>query len=364
MTLESEGAVSGSAAIFGDADLESTGFRRMVAPVLAEITWVHWFGFTTFVVLALALDLGLFHRHGRRVGFVEALGWTTVWAASAMAFAFWIAPRGIPGWRPAHSTTFLTGYLVELSLSMDNVFVMACIFRFFAVPAEWQHRVLFWGILGALSLRGIMIGAGALVIREFHAVLYLMGAFLMYTGAKMMMAGEGEDSVEPERNPAVRIVRRVFPMSAGFDGEAFTTRIAGRRLLTPLALVLVVVETTDLVFALDSIPAIFGVTEDAFLVFTSNVFAILGLRSLYFVLANAMGYFSLLKYGLSAVLIFIGAKMLAEPWLKPWLGDSLMNISLVVVVGILLLSVVASLVFCRPPGPGARSKAGPSEGNP
>ncbi len=319
----------------------------MVSLVVAEITSAHWAGFTAFVLLALALDLGLFHRHGRRVGFIEALVWTTVWAASAAAFAFWIAPRAIPGWRPAHTTTFVTGYLVELSLSMDNVFVMACIFRFFAVPMEWQHRVLFWGILGALTLRGLMIGAGAVVIREVHAVLYLMGAFLMYTGTKMMMAGEGEESIEPEQNPAVRVVRRFFPMSAAFDGEAFTTRIAGRRLLTPLALVLVVVETTDLVFALDSIPAIFGVTEDAFLVFTSNVFAILGLRSLYFVLANAMGYFSLLKYGLSAVLIFIGGKMLAEPWLKPWLGDSLMNISLGVVVGILLTSVVASLILSR-----------------
>ena len=314
---------------------------------MASITAIHWAGFTAFVLLALALDLGLFHRHGRKVGFREALVWTGVWAASAMAFAFWVAPRAIPGWGPAHGATFVTGYLVELSLSMDNVFVMACIFRFFAVPSAWQHRVLFWGILGALAMRGIMIGAGAVIIHRVHAVLYVMGAFLIYTGSRMMFAGDGGDSIEPERNPVVKMVRRFFPMAAAFDGESFTTRRAGRWLLTPLALVLVMVETTDVVFALDSIPAIFGVTQDAFLVFTSNVFAILGLRSLYFVLASAMGYFTLLKYGLSLVLVFIGGKMLAEPWLKPWLGDSLMNLSLGIVVAILLISMIASLVFGR-----------------
>ena len=314
---------------------------------MASITAIHWAGFTAFVLLALALDLGLFHRHGRKVGFREALAWTGIWAASAMAFAFWVAPRSIPGWRPTHGATFVTGYLVELSLSMDNVFVMACIFRFFAVPAAWQHRVLFWGILGALAMRGIMIGAGALIIQRFHAVLYVMGGFLIYTGGRMMFAGDGGDSIEPERNPLVRMVRRCFPMSTAFDGESFTTRRSGRWLLTPLALVLVMVETTDVVFALDSIPAIFGVTQDAFLVFTSNVFAILGLRSLYFVLASAMGYFTLLKYGLSLVLVFIGAKMLGEPWLKPWLGDSLMHLSLAIVAGILLISMAASLAFGR-----------------
>lgn len=314
---------------------------------MSGITLAHWVGFTAFVLFALALDLGLFHRHGRQVGFREALAWTAVWAATALGFAFWAAPRTIPGWRPSDGATFVTGYLVELSLSMDNVFVMACIFRFFAVPPAWQHRVLFWGILGALAMRGVMIGAGALVIQRFHAVLYVMGAFLIYTGCRMMFAGDGGDSIEPERNPVVKMVRRFFPMSTGFDGESFTTRLSGRRLLTPLALVLVMVETTDVVFALDSIPAIFGVTQDAFLVFTSNVFAILGLRSLYFVLASAMGYFSLLKYGLSLVLVFIGGKMLAEPWLKPRFGDSLMTVSLEIVVGILVLSVVASLVLNR-----------------
>lgn len=324
---------------------------------MADITVIHWAGFTAFVLFALALDLGLFHRHGRSVGFKEALGWTAVWAACAMLFAFVVAPRVIPGWRAASGATFLTGYLVELSLSMDNVFVMACIFRFFAVPAAWQHRVLFWGILGALAMRGIMIAGGALLIEKFHAALYVMGAFLVYTGCRMLMAADSDASVEPERNPFVKMVRRFFPMSNGYDGEAFTTRLNGRRLLTPLALVLVMVETTDVVFALDSIPAIFGVTQDAFLVFTSNVFAILGLRSLYFVLASAMGYFSLLKYGLSLVLVFIGAKMLAEPWLKPWLGDSLMHYSLGIVLAILVISVVASLLF----GKGGSVESTPEE---
>jgi len=311
--------------------------------VPADITAAHWIGFTAFVLIALALDLGVFHRHSRRVGFREALGWTSVWTASAFAFAFLIGPRMVGSWTPATTTTFLTGYLVELSLSMDNVFVIALIFRFFAVPPEWQHRVLFWGILGALVMRAVMILVGAALIEKFHWTLYVMGAFLVFTGIKMLTASGDDDSVEPNRNPAVRLVRRFFPISPGYDGEKFSTRHEGRRMLTPLALVLVMVETTDVVFALDSIPAIFGVTSDAFLVFTSNVFAILGLRSLYFVLASMMSYFRLLKYGLALVLVFIGVKMLGEKWLKAWLGDQLINISLGFVVGIILTSMIASL---------------------
>jgi tellurite resistance protein TerC len=313
--------------------------------VLAAITVTHWVAFTAFVLIALALDLGVFHRNSHRVSFREALGWTTAWVTSAFLFAFLVAPRAIDGWEPADTTTFLTGYLVELSLSMDNVFVIALIFRYFAVPQEWQHRVLFWGILGALIMRGIMILAGAALIERFHWTLYIMGAFLVFTGFKMLRASGSDDSVEPERNPAVRLVRRLFPMAKNFDGENFTTIQNGRKLLTPLALVLVMVETTDVVFALDSIPAIFGVTNDPFLVFTSNVFAILGLRSLYFVLASMMGYFKLLKYGLALVLVFIGIKMLAEKWLKQWLGDQLTNISLGFVVGIILTSMIASIIM-------------------
>ena len=323
--------------------------------MLTDITPWHWAGFTAFVLLALALDLGVFHRNCRPTTFREALGWTIVWSASAFAFAFLVAPRTIVGWGPDHTATFVTGYLVELSLSMDNVFVIALIFRYFAVPLEWQHRVLFWGILGALVLRGLMIGVGALVIAQFHWVLYLMGAFLVYSGGKMFSAGDDQQPLEPNNNPAVRLVRRFFPMSDHFDGEKLITHSAGRRLLTPLALVLVMVETTDVVFALDSIPAIFGITNDAFLVFTSNIFAILGLRSLYFVLASAMGCFRYLKYGLSLVLMFIGIKMLAEHWLKAWFGESMNHLSLAIVLGIILLSIGASLLMawlkpCREDG--------------
>lgn len=313
--------------------------------MLAEKSMAHWSAFTAFVLFALALDLGVFHRDSRKVSFRDALIWTAVWAASAFAFAFWIAPKTIAGWRPADTATFITGYLVEISLSMDNVFVIALIFRYFAVPSEWQHRVLFWGIIGALIMRGFMIVAGAALIAKFHWTLYVMGIFLIYTGIKMFRAGGDDDSVEPEKNPAVKLVRRFFPMTKGFEDERFIVRRGSQTLLTPLALVLVMVETTDVVFALDSIPAIFGVTKDPFLVFTSNVFAILGLRSLYFVLASMMGYFRLLKYGLALVLVFIGVKMLAEHWLKHWLGDQLTNVSLGFVVGIILTSMIGSIIL-------------------
>ena len=309
-----------------------------------HVTLWHWLGFTAFVVIALAIDLGVFHRKSHEVSMREALGWTVVWAFFAMAFGFWAAPSLVPSWTSQYTTQFITGYLVELSLSMDNVFVIALIFSYFRVPLAWQHRVLFWGILGALVMRGIMIGAGTTLIKHFHWMLYVMGAFLVVTGVKMLFAG-GENSIQPERNWVVRFVRRIFPLSQEFDGDRFTTRRNGRTLLTPLALVLVVVETTDLIFALDSIPAIFGVSNEPFLVFTSNVFAVLGLRSLYFVLARAMRYFRFLKYGLSLVLVFIGFKMLFEIWLREWLGDQLTNISLFFVIGILVVSVLASLVF-------------------
>lgn len=295
--------------------------------------------------MALALDLGVFHRKSHQVGFREALGWTGVWAASALLFAFVVAPRWITGWGTTEAATFVTGYVIELSLSMDNVFVIALIFRYFRVPESWQHRVLIWGILGALVMRAVMIVAGAAVIHRFHWTLYVMGAFLVYTGIKMLRSAGSEDSVDPEHNPVVRLVRRFLPLAPAYDGERFVTIHNGRRMLTPLALVLVVVETTDVVFALDSIPAIFGVTDNAFIVFTSNVFAILGLRSLYFVLASLMSYFRLLKYGLAIVLVFIGIKMLADHWLKAWLGEYLVNASLGFVIGIILTSMLASVIL-------------------
>ncbi|MBL9173204.1 MAG: TerC family protein [Verrucomicrobiales bacterium] len=305
----------------------------------------HWLAFTAFVLLALGLDLGVFHRKSHRVGFREALGWTAVWTASAMVFAFVAAPRWIQGWGSTEATSFVTGYVVELSLSMDNVFVIAVIFRYFHVPESWQHRVLIWGILGALVMRAVMILAGAAVIHRYHWTLYLMGAFLVYTGVKMLRSSGGMESVDPEHNPVVRLVRRLVPLAPAYDEDRFFTIHQGRRMLTPLALVLVVVETTDVVFALDSIPAIFGVTSNAFIVFTSNVFAILGLRSLYFVLASLMGYFRLLKYGLAIVLVFIGVKMLADHWLKAWLGDYLVNVSLGFVIGTILTSMLASVIL-------------------
>jgi tellurite resistance protein TerC len=304
----------------------------------------YWAGFAVFVVVALALDLGLFHRESREVSFKEAVTWTGVWVAVALSFAFWVGPRFVPGWTPTWTARFLTGYVVELSLSMDNVFVIAVIFSYFRVPRAWQHRVLFWGILGALAMRGVMIWGGSALVERFHWILYVMGAFLVYTGVKMAVGGPDESSgPDLERLTVVRLARKHLPFSKDFDGEHFVTRVGGRRLFTPLFLVLLVVEATDVVFALDSIPAIFGITTNQFLIFTSNVFAILGLRSLYFVLASAMDYFRYLKYGLSMVLVLIGVKMLGEHWLKKWLGEYLTNVSLACVVAIILLSMAASV---------------------
>ena len=219
----------------------------------------------------------------------------------SIAFAFLIAPAMVgEQWTGDHTKLYITGYVVELSLSMDNVFVIALIFSFFRVPAEFQHRVLFWGILGALVMRAVMIFAGASLIHEFHWILYLFGAFLLITGIKMLFAGDEE--VEPEKNIAIRLARKLYPVSTQFEGQRFFTELEGRRALTPLALCLIMVETTDLIFAVDSIPAIFGITTNAFIVFTSNVFAILGLRSLYFVLVGLLRHFCYLKYGLALVL--------------------------------------------------------------
>lgn len=310
---------------------------------LTDISIWHWAGFTSFVLVALGLDLGLFHRDSREVKFREAMGWTALWVATTFLFALVIAPHTINGWDKAATASFVTGYLVELSLSMDNVFVIAVIFTYFGVPKAWQHRVLFWGILGALIMRGVMIWLGTELLHRFHWLIYGFGAFLLYSGGKMLFF-DSDDAPDLEKNAVVRLVRRFFPVSKNFDGERFVTVEGGRKLLTPLAVVLAVVETTDVIFALDSIPAIFGITREPFLVFTSNVFAILGLRSLYFVLASAMGYFRYLKAGLAIVLVFIGAKMIAEHWLQGIFGENLKYISLGVVLGLIFLSIVASLI--------------------
>lgn len=271
-----------------------------------DITPMHWAIFVVCILFFLALDLGVFHRKARKVKFKEALAWSGLWFSIAMLFGYFVSKyRG-----SQEGTEFVTGYIIELSLSMDNVFVIALIFTYFRVPGNFQHRVLFWGIMGALILRGVMILAGAALISHFHQILYFFGAFLVYSGIKMLFVDD--EGVEPEKNPCIRLARKWFRVSSDYDGQKFTTKIDGKHALTPLALVLVMIETTDLIFALDSIPAIFAVTQNEFIVFTSNVFAILGLRSMYFVLANAIDYFRFLKYGLSIVLIFIGAKMLLE----------------------------------------------------
>ncbi len=303
----------------------------MPAPV--PITVWHWTGFILVILLFLALDLGVFHRFSRVVKLREALLWTSVWFLLALLFA-----RGLAHWRgEEESLQFLTGYLVEVSLSMDNVFAIAMIFTAFSVPNARQYRVLYWGIAGALVMRGLMIGLGAALLQTFHWVSLAVGAFLVLTGIKW--AFSRQELVRPENNLVVRLARRVFPVSPGFEGERFLTRIGARRALTPLALVLVAVETTDLLFAVDSIPAIFAVTQSAVVVFTSNIFAILGLRSLYFVLAGAMRHFRHLRAGLSVILVFIGVKMLLARW-----HPIPTVISLAVILAILSVSIGASIL--------------------
>ncbi len=320
-----------------------------------QIEWWHYATFLVAVSFVLALDLGVFHRQAREVRFKEALGWSSLWFSLAMVFAGTL----VPAMGREAAQKFVLGYILELSLSMDNVFVSALIFGYFRVPLAYQHRVLFWGVLGAFVMRGVMIGLGAALVARFEWVLYFFGAFLVLTGVKM--AFSKDEGVEPDKNPFVRLARSFCKVTSDFHGQRFMTIQSGRRVLTPLALVLVMVETTDLVFAVDSIPAIFGVTREPFIVFTSNVFAILGLRSLYFVLAGAIAYFRYLKVGLSFVLVFIGLKMLMDPHIgaghsvsgggPKWFQIEIpIGVSMLVVGGILLLSVVFSLLSARSGG--------------
>ncbi len=308
---------------------------------IMEITVWHWAAFVVCVLIFLALDLGLFHKQAHVVKFREAAVWSLVWFSLAMLFAWGLVPlRG-----KKEALQFVTGYLIELSLSMDNVFVIALLFAYFRVPSQFQHRVLYWGILGALVMRGAMIGVGVALISLVDWILYVFGAFLLFSGGKMLFI---ESKVEPEKNIVVRLARKFYPVSPNLDGQKFITMWQGRKALTPLALVLLLVETTDLLFALDSIPAVFAVTRKPFIVFTSNVFAILGLRSLYFLLAGALGYFRYLKYGLPLVLVFMGVEMLLDPHERKvplWFQiDIPISVSLLVVVGILLISVLLSLI--------------------
>jgi len=297
-----------------------------------------WGGFLGFVAAMLALDLGVFHRRAHEVRLREAAAWSLVWVALALLFNL-----GVWHWYgPVKGLEFLTGYLIEKALSVDNIFVFLVIFSFFAVPKAYQHRVLFWGILGALVMRAVFIFAGAALLERFHWVMYIFGGILVLTGIKLLR--EKVEELNPERNPIFRLFRRFVPSVADYHGEHFTVVKAGRRMATPLLAVLVAVEATDLVFAVDSIPAVFAVTRDPFIVFTSNIFAILGLRAMYFLLADVMDRFVYLKPGLAAVLMFVGTKMLiADVYKIP------VAVSLGVVAGILALAVVTSLIATRRP---------------
>ncbi|MBX7244553.1 MAG: TerC family protein [Candidatus Sumerlaeaceae bacterium] len=293
-----------------------------------------WIVFNVFVLAMLALDLGVFHRKPHAVRFKEAMGWSAAWIALALLFNLMILYTH--GKQDAQE--FLAGYLIEKSLSVDNIFVFIMVFSYFKVDPKYQHRVLFWGILSALILRGIMIGAGAALINRFEWVLYIFGVFLIFTGIKM--AVHKDSTLDPGELWIVRAFRRLMPVTDGYREKSFFVRENGRILATPLFLVLLVMETTDVMFALDSIPAIFAVTKNAFIVYTSNVFAILGLRSLYFLLAGVMQLFRYLKFGLAAVLVFVGVKML--------LGHTAYAIpigaSLATIAGILVTSIGASII--------------------
>jgi tellurite resistance protein TerC len=297
--------------------------------------WV-WGAFVAFILAMLALDLLVFHREAHEVSIREALAWSAVWIALGLTFGLVIwAWKG-----DGAAGEYLAGYLIEKSLSVDNVFVFALLFSFFAVPARYQHRVLFWGVLGALVFRAAFIGGGAALLESFRWMIYVFGAFLVATGIRM--ATHRGEAVRPERNPLLRLLRRAVPITDGYRGQRFFVRQDGRRWATPLLAVLVVVESTDVIFAIDSIPAIFAVTRDTFLVFTSNAFAILGLRALYFLLAGAMTRFAYLKLGLSVILVLVGLKMgLSEVVHVPIVA------SLAVIAGVLAAAIGASIVWRR-----------------
>jgi len=347
-----------------------------------------WLIFIGFVLVMLALDLGVFHKNSHVIGFKESLGWSAVWITMGLSFSALVyqaydhhwwglgtsvdAVDGLINTGKLAATKYLTGYVVEKSLSVDNIFVIAMIFGALAVPARYQHRVLFWGILGALLMRGAMIGIGSALVTNFHWVLYVFGVFLILTAVKMLVMKEKEE--HPENNPLVRWIRKFFPVTREYHGQHFVVKAgsqaslepaepgtptfhdpvvsaapAGKWLITPLMVALLLVEITDLIFAVDSIPAIFAITADPFLVFTSNVFAILGLRSLYFALAGMIDKFHYLKPALALVLLVVGVKMLAAKWLKGMLGDSFNFTILGLILAILAAGVVASLVFEKKP---------------
>jgi tellurite resistance protein TerC len=304
-----------------------------------------WGTFTAFILAMLALDLGVFHRKAHEVRFKEAVGWSVFWIGLALAFNAWVAYA----FGPQKGMEFLTGYLIEKALSVDNVFVFLVIFTTFSVPAAYQHRVLFWGVVGALVMRAIFIAAGAAALEAFHGIIYFFGALLLFTGIKLLVQRNHEE--HPERNPVFRLIQRAIPSTSEYHGQRFWVRIDGRRLATPLFTVLLLIEFTDVVFAVDSIPAIFAVTRDPFIVFTSNIFAILGLRALYFCLAGFVSRLRYLKVGLALVLIFVAIKMMLTDFYKIPIQVSLLVVSL-----LLGGAVVASLL--RPGGHGAEPRGG------
>ena len=299
--------------------------------MLSEV-WM-WVAFNAFVLAMLAVDLGVLHRHAHEVTLKEALAWSGIWIALALLFAL-----GLYSWYgPQPALEFLTGYIIEKSLSVDNIFVFILLFSYFRVPARYQHKVLFWGILGALVMRAIFIFAGIALLQRLHWVIYIFGALLIVTGIKM--ATEKDKEIHPDKNPVLRLFRRLVPVTENYHADHFFVKQGSHYAATPLFVVLLVVETTDVIFAVDSIPAILSITVNSFIVYTSNVFAILGLRALYFALAGVMQLFHYLHYGLSAILVFVGAKMLLSDVYKlP------VVVSLGVIAGILLIAVIASVM--------------------
>jgi integral membrane protein, TerC family len=297
-------------------------------------TVILWTAFNIFVLGMLALDLGVFHKKSEEISVRNALIWTSVWISLAMVFNFFVYQY----FGKQEAIEFFTGYVIEKSLSVDNIFVIILIFSYFQVPPSYQHKVLFWGILGALVMRVIFIFAGIELIHRFHWLIYIFGGFLIFTGLKMVFGADNK--IEPDKNPVVRLVRKVFPVTANFEGDSFFVRRNHKLWATPLFVVVILIESTDLIFAVDSIPAILAITDNAFIVYTSNVFAILGLRSLYFALSGIEKYFHYLKYGLAAILVFVGVKMCVSDLYKIPI-----EISLIAIVTMLVISIVASVLF-------------------
>jgi tellurite resistance protein TerC len=315
-------------------------------PLLFSFAEYWWFygGFTAFILLLLALDLGVFHRHAHVVSFRESVTWSAVWVAIALAFNYGFYQYAAGTFGPEVGRQlgleFLTGYIVEKSLAIDNIFVFVLVFAYFAIPAKYQHRILFYGIIGALVFRAIFIAIGA-ALMQYHVVVLVFGVFLLVTGVRMLWAPERK--VEPDRNALVRLLRRLMPVTPHVHGQRFFVRLNGRWHATPLLVALLVLEMSDIIFAVDSVPAIFAISREPLIVFTSNVFAILGLRAMYFMLAGAIERFYLLKYGLAFILIFVGLKMV---WLNDHFGGKFPISWSLAIIGVLLAgSIVASLAW-------------------